>query len=76
MSAVQHEVEFYAIRKFGTHGAKVHASADGHFVMWDPRRGGWDCKACGDVDLSDCTHIDAIEALLAPSVIGDWDHLA
>lgn len=76
MSTTQHEVLIWGVRKYGVRGAKVHASVDGEFVMWDPARGGWDCKICGDVDLSNCTHIDAIEALLAPSVLGDWYHLA
>lgn len=66
-------VVFHAIQRYGKGEPKVHASVDGSLVFWDPKRDGWRCSACGDVDLSFCPHIDAVEALLAPSVLGAWD---
>jgi hypothetical protein len=74
-----HEVKFHAIRKHGTLGARVHAAVDGAFVLWDPAGpdGGWVCKGCDPegigLDLAECPHIEAIETLLAPSVLGEWD---
>jgi hypothetical protein len=63
------KVEFYGIRRYGTRNAVVHTSVDGLPVIWDER--GWRCGHGCD-DLNRCLHIDAVEALLAPSVLGDW----
>lgn len=71
-----HDVKIFAVRKYGTKGgARVHASVDGGRVMWDPSGptgGGWLCDQCGDADLTYCPHVDAVEAILAPSVLGEW----
>ena len=75
------QVEFKKINRWGLHKPVVHADVtDGGVVLpviWEPKRwGGWRCYHCGDdADLAECPHIDAVEDLLAPSVLGDWDPL-
>lgn len=65
------KIAFHGVRKYGKRGYSpiVHAAVDGLPVMWDQR--GWRCgHDCPD--LNGCPHIDAVEELLDPSVIGEW----
>lgn len=62
-------VRFHSVKKYGTRNAAVIASVDGLQVAWDAR--GWRCGH-GCHDLNECRHIDAVEALLDPTVLADW----
>ena len=62
------KIAFHSVKKHGTRNPAVLASVDGLPVAWDVR--GWRCAyECPD----DCPHIEAVAALLDPSVLGDWE---
>jgi hypothetical protein len=73
MSAAGYDVRIFRVSAYRAHNPVVHASVDGHLVMWTPRRGGWQCRYPGCDDIETCPHVTAVEAILSPTVLDGWD---
>ncbi len=65
-------VEFRRISRLGTARPVVHAGVDGILVIWDPGHGRWGWTCGEHDDVYECEHVEAVVALLHPSVLGDW----
>ena len=62
------KVEFLRVLGIRSKEASVLATADGHLVTWNPRRG-WNCKCLSPLAEFECDHIVEVKAMLDDKVL-------